>query len=63
MAFTLLRSLFVGKKAPANPWGAATLEWQCDSPPPHENVPAPAVVGDCLRFRRFPVRRGDTHRT
>jgi cytochrome c oxidase subunit 1 len=52
-AFTLLRSLAVGKKAPANPWGAATLEWQCDSPPPHENAAAPAVVGDCYDFDGF----------
>ena len=53
MAFTLLRSLVAGKKAPANPWGAATLEWQCDSPPPHENAAAPAVVGDCYDFDDF----------
>ncbi len=30
-------SLFRGRRAPANPWGAATLEWQCASPPPHDN--------------------------
>ena len=53
VAFTLLRSLAVGKKAPANPWGAATLEWQCSSPPPHENAPAPAVLGDCYDFDEF----------
>ena len=51
VAFTLLRSLFTGPKAPPNPWGAATLEWQCDSPPPHENPPPPAVVGDCYDFK------------
>jgi cytochrome c oxidase subunit 1 len=51
VAYTLFRSLFVGKKAPANPWNAATLEWQCDSPPPHENPPAPAIVGDCYDLR------------
>ena len=27
--YNLLHSLFRGEKAPANPWGAATLEWQC----------------------------------
>lgn len=53
VAFTLLRSLFVGAKAPANPWGAATLEWQCESPPPHENVPTTEVVGDCYDYDRF----------
>jgi cytochrome c oxidase subunit 1 len=26
-----------GAAAPANPWGARTLEWQTSSPPPLEN--------------------------
>jgi cytochrome c oxidase subunit 1 len=30
-------SLFKGKKAPANPWNANSLEWQAPSPPPHGN--------------------------
>ena len=30
-------SLFKGKKAPANPWNATTLEWQTPSPPKHGN--------------------------
>ncbi len=42
----LLHSVFRGKKAPANPWGAATLEWQCSSPPPYDNFPEPPQVGD-----------------
>ena len=33
----LVVSLFKGRKAPANPWGAATLEWTCTSPPPYYN--------------------------
>ncbi|QDU76729.1 Cytochrome c oxidase polypeptide I+III [Bremerella volcania] len=33
----LVISLFNGRKAPANPWGAATLEWTCTSPPPYYN--------------------------
>ncbi|MHC2070446.1 cytochrome c oxidase subunit I [Bremerella sp. T1] len=33
----LVVSLFRGRKAPANPWGAATLEWTCTSPPPYYN--------------------------
>ncbi|PQO25234.1 cytochrome c oxidase subunit I [Blastopirellula marina] len=33
----LVISLFKGRKAPANPWGAATLEWTCTSPPPYYN--------------------------
>jgi cytochrome c oxidase subunit 1 len=35
--YNLIHSLFAGQKAPANPWGGATLEWQTSSPPPHEN--------------------------
>lgn len=37
-------ALFRGRKAPANPWGAATLEWQTPSPPPHENFEKIPVV-------------------
>jgi cytochrome c oxidase subunit 1 len=37
VAANLIHSLFRGKKAPANPWGAATFEWMTSSPPPHEN--------------------------
>jgi cytochrome c oxidase subunit I len=36
-AVALIYSIFRGKAAPANPWGSATLEWQCSSPPPHDN--------------------------
>ena len=36
-AVCLIHSLVAGKKAPANPWGGSTLEWQCASPPPHDN--------------------------
>ncbi len=38
-------SLWKGKRAPANPWGAASLEWSVASPPVHDNFPAaPAAV-------------------
>ena len=37
-------SLFAGKKAPANPWDATTLEWTAPSPPPHGNFSANPVV-------------------
>ncbi len=33
----LVASLFKGKRAGKNPWGALTLEWQTTSPPPTEN--------------------------
>jgi cytochrome c oxidase subunit 1 len=46
----LTHSLFFGRRAPANPWGAATLEWQCSSPPPHDNFATPPAVGDPYVF-------------
>ncbi len=46
----LLGSLIWGRKAPANPWGAATLEWQCSSPPPHDNFPEQPTVNDPYDF-------------
>ena len=47
---TLLVSLFRGAKAPANPWGGVTLEWQCSSPPPYYNYARPPIVGDPYNF-------------
>jgi cytochrome c oxidase subunit 1 len=35
----LVVSLKTGKKAPRNPWGGSTLEWQTSSPPPLYNFP------------------------
>jgi cytochrome c oxidase subunit 1 len=46
VAYCLLHSLFKGRTAPANPWGAATLEWSCTSPPPHDNFKSAPTVGD-----------------
>ncbi len=37
-------SLARGEKAPANPWGARTLEWTVPSPPGHGNFATPPVV-------------------
>ncbi len=42
----LIRALFRGEKAPANPWGGSTLEWTLPSPPSREN------------FRETPVVKG-----
>jgi cytochrome c oxidase subunit 1 len=39
-----LWSLFFGKKAPANPWGATGLEWQMQSPPIPENFEVTPVI-------------------
>lgn len=45
--YSLLKSLMGARKiAPANPWGAVTLDWQCTSPPPPHNFDhAPPVDG------------------
>jgi cytochrome c oxidase subunit 1 len=37
LVYNFFVSLFVGKRAPANPWKANTLEWTTPSPPPHFN--------------------------
>ena len=50
-AYCLITSLFSGKKAAANPWGGGSLEWQCASPPPHDNFATQPSVGDCYDFR------------
>jgi len=47
----LLHSIWYGQKAPVNPWGGATLEWVCSSPPPHDNFSKPPTVGDPYDFR------------
>ncbi|MBX3354665.1 MAG: cbb3-type cytochrome c oxidase subunit I [Phycisphaeraceae bacterium] len=49
-AYCLLSSLWFGRRAPANPWGGRSLEWQCSSPPPHDNFPSQPRVGDCYDF-------------
>jgi cytochrome c oxidase subunit 1 len=39
-----VRSARAGERAPADPWGAGTLEWAADSPPRPCNFPAIPVV-------------------
>jgi cytochrome c oxidase subunit 1 len=49
--WSLLASLGArGRRAPANPWGAASLEWAAPSPPPHENFETPPPVGKPYDF-------------
>jgi cytochrome c oxidase subunit 1 len=48
-AWNFVRSLLAGRRAPANPWGAATLEWSVPSPPPPHD------------FERIPIVRGGPH--
>ncbi len=44
MAGYLVHSLVRGKKAPANPWGASTLDWSMASPPTTGNFDEMPVV-------------------
>ncbi|HRQ76610.1 MAG TPA: cbb3-type cytochrome c oxidase subunit I [Phycisphaerales bacterium] len=46
----LIHSIFRGRPAPANPWGGRSLEWQCSSPPPHNNFDEAPTVGDCYDY-------------
>jgi cytochrome c oxidase subunit 1 len=48
---SLLYAVFRGRKAPRNPWGGATLEWNCSSPPPFYNFDRPPTVNDPYDFR------------
>ncbi len=48
--YCFLHSIYRGRKAPANPWGGRSLEWQCASPPPHNNFDEAPTVGDCYDF-------------
>ena len=42
--YVIIQGLRKGAKAPANPWGAKTLEWTIPSPPPHENFTTTPVI-------------------
>ncbi|MDB4756557.1 cbb3-type cytochrome c oxidase subunit I [Mariniblastus sp.] len=44
--YVLITSLYRGKRAPGNPWGAATLEFQCCSPPTFHNFEHDVIVND-----------------
>ncbi len=50
IAVYLAHSLVKGRRAPANPWGAATLEWETGSPPPVENFVGEPQPGDPYDF-------------
>jgi cytochrome c oxidase subunit I len=50
IAVYLITSLFKGRPAPANPWGAGTMEWQCASPPPYYNFHEPPAEHDPYDF-------------
>lgn len=42
--YAIIKCLTSGEKAPANPWGSKTLEWQISSPPPHHNFDVEPVI-------------------
>ena len=42
--YVIIHGLMKGERAPSNPWGGKTLEWQTSSPPPHENFDKEPVV-------------------
>ncbi|MBM3435643.1 MAG: cytochrome c oxidase subunit I [Bacteroidetes bacterium] len=46
MVANLIRSARNGEKAPENPWGGTTLEWQTASPPPQHNFDTEPVISD-----------------
>jgi len=49
----LIHSLFKGKKAPPNPWGAASLEWQATSPPDFHNFTEKPIVMGAYDFENW----------
>ncbi len=53
VAGMLIHSLFRGRPAPANPWGAETLEWKTPSPPTPENFESPPTAGDPYDYSRL----------
>ena len=49
----LLYSVFKGKKAPPNPWGAASLEWQATSPPDFHNFTEEPITMGAYDFENW----------
>ena len=47
----LVHALFRGRKAPGNPWGAATMEWRTSSPPAARQLRRAAARNRPLRFQ------------
>jgi cytochrome c oxidase subunit 1 len=64
MGFYLFYALFKGKKASANPWGGATLEWTVSSPPPPENfATTPQIEHGPYDFEKFYIAGKDKWKT
>ena len=52
-AAVLVHSLLKGRKAPSNPWGSATLEWQTASPPTLHNFDKDPVLTDPYAMQQY----------
>jgi cytochrome c oxidase subunit I len=53
VAVYLIYSIFRGKKAPANPWGGASLEWTVPSPPTEHNFEETPVFQDPYEYKNL----------
>ena len=57
----LIWSLFYGRKAGSNPWGAVGLEWTTSSPPPKDNFhETPVVTWEAYDYPAFIKAMGET---
>jgi cytochrome c oxidase subunit 1 len=64
MGVYLVHSLFRGRKAPRNPWGALTFEWQTESPPITENFEkVPVLEHGPYDYDRVKIEKPDLKRT
>jgi heme/copper-type cytochrome/quinol oxidase subunit 1 len=46
----LFASFKVGKRAPRNPWGGSSLEWQAPTPPPLYNFEKPPILHELYNY-------------
>ncbi|MBL9014653.1 MAG: cytochrome c oxidase subunit I [Myxococcales bacterium] len=46
----LMMSWKTGKRAPRNPWGGSSLEWQAPTPPPLYNFEKPPVIHELYNY-------------
>ncbi|MBS1121323.1 MAG: caaA 1 [Deltaproteobacteria bacterium] len=47
---SLVSSFWTGKRAPRNPWGGTSLEWQAPTPPPLYNFEKPPVLHEIYNY-------------
>jgi cytochrome c oxidase subunit 1 len=57
MAVYLLLSIYKGRLAGSNPWGALTLDWTTTSPPdPHNFEGAPELKHDAYDYDKVKIK-------